>query len=73
MVRLILRLFSFVLDIFSFCKDHPDLLGLPDTPRKILDVAKQSDDQMIFYSVFRFFEQAVPVLQGGFIQNLIFN
>nr|CDS27918.1 Colon cancer associated Mic1 [Hymenolepis microstoma] len=43
-----------------FCKEHPELLPLPETPRKILDAAKLCEDPMIFYSVFRFFERAVP-------------
>ncbi|VDN97995.1 unnamed protein product [Rodentolepis nana] len=43
-----------------FCKEYPELLSLPETPRKILDAAKFCEDPMIFYSVFRFFERAVP-------------
>ncbi|VDL17541.1 unnamed protein product [Hymenolepis diminuta] len=43
-----------------FCKQHTELLSLPETPRKILNAAKLCDDPMIFYSVFRFFERAVP-------------
>ncbi|CDS37789.1 Colon cancer associated Mic1 [Echinococcus multilocularis] len=44
-----------------FCKDHRELLGLQDTPRKILDAAKLCEDPMIFYSAFRFFERAAPL------------
>ncbi|KAM7542485.1 hypothetical protein Aperf_G00000018609 [Anoplocephala perfoliata] len=43
-----------------FCKNHPELLSLPETTRKVLDAAKLCEDPMIFYSVFRFFERAVP-------------
>ncbi|KAL7059454.1 hypothetical protein AAHC03_013072 [Spirometra sp. Aus1] len=41
-----------------FCQSRPDLFALPDTPRKLLDAAKQSSNPLVFYSVFRFFELA---------------
>uniref|UniRef100_A0A0X3NTV2 Uncharacterized protein C18orf8 n=1 Tax=Schistocephalus solidus TaxID=70667 RepID=A0A0X3NTV2_SCHSO len=41
-----------------FCQSRPDLFTLPDTPRKLLDAAKQSSNPLVFYSIFRFFELA---------------
>ncbi|VDL90830.1 unnamed protein product [Schistocephalus solidus] len=39
-------------------QSRPDLFTLPDTPRKLLDAAKQSSNPLVFYSIFRFFELA---------------
>ena len=56
------------LPLSRFCKEHQELLALPDIPRKVLDAARNAEDPMIFYSVFRFFERAVliaaPMTEG---------